>query len=115
MNARTCYAWTCLVATLGAACLADEPTLSEKPPVLESGDSLPAFVSTDEEGKPWKSAEHVGKNVLVFYVYPGDFTGSCIKQAEAFREGLAKLEEQGVELVGVSGDEATTHKLFKET
>lgn len=51
----------------------------------------------------------------MLYFYPGDFSGGGIKQAEAYRDGLTKIEELGVELVGVSGDEVATHKLFKET
>ena len=94
---------------------AEDPKPEAPAAGLAVGESLPAFESTDEQGLPWKSADHVGKKVLVLYFYPGDFTGGCIKQAEAYREGLAKLEELGVELVGVSGDEAATHKLFKET
>jgi peroxiredoxin Q/BCP len=53
--------------------------------------------------------------VIVLYFYPGDFTGGCIKQAEAFRAELAMLTDAGVEVVGVSGDTVATHKLFKET
>jgi peroxiredoxin len=53
--------------------------------------------------------------VIVMYFYPGDFTGGCIKQAEAFRAGLQMLSDAGVEVIGVSGDSAATHKLFKET
>lgn len=39
------------------------------------GDKAPTFVGLDDQGKPWKSADHVGKNVLVFFFYPADFTG----------------------------------------
>jgi peroxiredoxin Q/BCP len=90
-----------------------KPDVEAVGPVV--GDPLPEFESTDEHGLAWKSDDHVGKKVLVLYFYPGDFTGGCIKQAEAYREGLAKLEELGVELVGVSADEVASHKLFKET
>lgn len=79
------------------------------------GDFLPGFESTDDQGHAWKSSDHVGKKVLVLYFYPGDFTGGCIKQAEAYRDELDKVYELGVELVGVSGDEVSTHRLFKET
>lgn len=82
--------------------------------VPAAGDALPAFTSFDEHGQPWKSADHVGEKVLVMYFYPGDFTGGCRKQAEAFREMLAKIEALGAEVVGVSGDEAPAHALFKE-
>ena len=94
---------------------AAEPKPEVAATVLAVGDLLPAFESIDEQGHSWKSADHVGKKILVLYFYPGDFTGGCIKQVEAYCEGLANLEELDVELVGVSGDEVATHKLFKET
>lgn len=118
------YSWLSLVLLTLLGCRtiegADEakPTevpTPEIPAALAVGDMLPVFESTDDQGLPWKSADHVGKKVLVLYFYPGDFTGGCIKQAEAYRDGLAKIEELGVELVGVSGDEVAAHKLFKET
>ena len=49
------------------------------------------FEISDDAGQAWKSADHVGKHVLVLYFYPGDFTGGCIRQAEAYRDGLAKI------------------------
>src|SRR5438128_320597 len=79
------------------------------------GEPLPTFETTDDRGQPWKSAEHVGKKVLVLYFYPGDFTGGCTAQAQKYRDALAKIEEFGAEVIGVSGDEVATHKLFKET
>jgi peroxiredoxin Q/BCP len=81
---------------------------------LSVGVAMPPFASTDDMGQLWKSADHIGKKVLVLYFYPGDFTGGCTRQARAYREALAKLEELGAEVVGVSGDSAATHKLFKE-
>ena len=99
----------------GLARAADESPkpASASPPAV--GNPLPAFELPDDAGKPWKSADHLGKQVLVLYFYPGDFTGGCVKQAEAYRDGLTKLEELGALLIGVSGDEVATHKLFRET
>ncbi len=104
-----------MLMVCGTIHAAEEPKPEAPAAGLAVGELLPAFESTDEQGLPWKSADHVGKKVLVLYFYPGDFTGGCIKQAEAYRDGLTKIEELGVELVGVSGDEVATHKLFKET
>jgi len=113
----------CLVPVCaGAAVLAlqmsivrgdDSPLLAEKQQALTVGQPLGALESIDESGQPWKLADHVGHKVLVFYFYPGDFTGGCNKQAQSFREGLKRLEDLDVEVVGVSGDEAATHRLFR--
>ena len=85
------------------------------PDGLNVGATLPAFEIHDDQGQAWKSSEHVGKRIVVLYFYPGDFSGGCTAQAQKYRDALAKIQELGAIVVGVSGDEAATHKLFKET
>lgn len=80
---------------------------------VKVGEKVPNFTSTDDAGKPWKSSEHVGKKVVVLYFYPADFTGGCTSQACGYRDELEKSGSKNVEIVGVSGDSAGTHKLFK--
>ena len=81
---------------------------------VKVGDKAPAFQSTDDQGKEWKSANIVGKGkTLVLYFYPADFTGGCTAQACSFRDDIEKLHGQNIEVVGVSGDSVATHKLFK--
>src|SRR3954453_12062719 len=81
---------------------------------VKVGDKAPSLESVDENGKPWKSADVVGKKVLVLYFYPADFTGGCTKQACGFRDDIEKLHSQGVEVVGISGDSVKTHHMFKD-
>lgn len=83
-------------------------------PALDVGDKAPAFQATDDQGKPWNSADHVGKGVVVVYFYPADMTGGCTAQACAFRDDSAELKKLGVEVVGVSGDSAENHRIFKK-
>ena len=54
------------------------------------------------------------KKVIVVYFYPADFTGGCTKQACTFRDDMDKLTAKGIEVVGISGDSAKTHALFKK-
>ena len=86
----------------------------EKKVEVNVGDVTPVFEATDDQGKPWKSADHVGKNYVVVYFYPGDFTPGCTAQVKSFRDNANKLTEKGIEVIGVSGDFATTHALFKK-
>jgi len=112
-----------LTATVLAACVAALMLLGDGGRVRAADDKLvdlavgaasPAFSGTDDAGKPWKSADHVGKKVIVLYFYPGDFTPGCTAQARSFRDSMNKLADQGVEVVGVSGDSTASHGLFKK-
>jgi peroxiredoxin Q/BCP len=91
-----------------------QPAADEKKVDLQVGETTPAFTATDDQGRPWKSTDHVGEKYLVVYFYPGDFTPGCIRQAQTFRDNMNKLTEQGIEVVGVSGDAARSHALFKQ-
>ena len=83
-------------------------------PEVNVGDLAPAFEAPDDLGQPWKSADHVGKKYVVVYFFPGDFTPGCTAQAQHFRDAMNKLNDEGVEVVGVSGDAVQTHQLFKK-
>lgn len=82
---------------------------------LKKGDKAPSFEGTDDQGKTWKSSDHVGKKVIVVYFYPADFTGGCTKQACTYRDDMKKLTSKGIEVVGISGDSAKTHEMFKKS
>jgi len=81
---------------------------------LKVGEKAPAFEAQDDQGKPWKSADHVGKKIIVVYFYPADFTGGCTKQACGFRDDMQKIAGKDVEVVGISGDSAKNHEMFKK-
>ena len=88
--------------------------LQNAPVELKVGDPAPAFELQDDAGKPWKSEDHVGKKVVVLYFYPASFTGGCTTQARAFRDAMKRFGDQGVEVVGVSGDAVKTQAAFKK-
>ncbi len=96
-----------------AAAVAQE-AVEEKPVVLKVGDEAPEFTAVDDAGDEWKSIDHVGKKILVVYFYPKDMTPGCTKQACNYRDSQAELKEQGVEVVGVSGDTVESHQEFKK-
>ncbi len=104
-----------VVLVLGALALAPAAlAVEDKTADLKVGDLAPTFGVVDDQGQAWNSTDHVGKKYLVVYFYPGDFTPGCTAQAQHFRDAMNKLEEKGVEVVGVSGDEVKTHQLFKK-
>lgn len=97
---------------LPAANAEDKP--ADKAVDLKIGDPAPAVDLRTDQDKTWSSADHYRKKWVVIYFYPGDFTPGCTAQANAFRDAMNKLTEQGVEVVGVSGDSVQTHELFKK-
>lgn len=105
-GALTACAW---VLAAGRVYADDTKTVN-----LKEGDPAPQFQSTDDQGKPWKSADHFGKKVVVVYFYPADLTRGCTLQACAFRDDMKKLADKGVEIIGISGDSVRNHQLFKK-
>ncbi|HLJ96095.1 MAG TPA: peroxiredoxin [Gemmataceae bacterium] len=100
-----------ILALAVVLCAAPWAVAEDKP--LNVGDPAPVFQSTDDQGKAWKSSDHVGKKVVVIYFYPADMTGGCTRQACGFRDDMQKLADKGVEVVGVSGDSVKNHQIFK--
>lgn len=82
--------------------------------MVNVGDQAPVFEAKDDQGKVWKSADHIGRKIVVVYFYPADLTGGCTKQACGFRDHHDELAKAGIQVVGVSGDSAENHQLFKK-
>ncbi len=105
----TCAAFTPLAACNSIA--ADPESHSNS---LREGDSAPHFQATGDNGRLWKSADHVGRKYVVVFFYPAAFTSGCTKQACLFRDHLSELQQAGVEVVGISGDRSDGLRLFQK-
>jgi len=81
---------------------------------LEVGDKVPKFKATADDGKTWKSSNHIGDNYLVVYFYPAAMTGGCTKQACAYRDFKSDIESADATVVGVSGDNVDGLQIFKK-
>ncbi len=80
---------------------------------LKSGAAAPDFTGTTDEGKSFRLSELEGETGVVLYFYPKDETPGCITQACAFRDRLARLNEKGYTVVGISCDSVDSHQSFK--
>jgi len=81
-------------------------------PVPKVGDTAPLIEGKDQDGKTWKLADVVGKQVMLLYFYPKDDTPGCTKEACGFRNRMADLKKEKVEVIGVSFDTAASHQKF---
>lgn len=77
------------------------------------GSPAPAFHAKSHDGTDLDLAQLKGKYV-VLYFYPKDETPGCTKEACAFRDAWKDLSAKGVVLIGISTDDADSHKKFAE-
>ncbi|KAL8488141.1 hypothetical protein ACS0TY_023972 [Phlomoides rotata] len=80
---------------------------------VSEGTQVPTFTLRDQNGKPVSLSKFKGKPVVVYF-YPADETPGCTKQACAFRDSYEKFKKAGAEVIGISGDNAASHKAFAE-
>ena len=72
----------------------------------------PDFQLHDETGKLHALADYKDK-WLVLYFYPKDDTPGCTTEACSMRDMATDLSEMNAEIIGVSADDAESHKKFK--
>ena len=77
------------------------------------GQRLPEILGKDQDGKEWKLSDFKGKK-LVLYVYPKDSTPGCTSQACNLRDNYQALLDQGYAILGVSVQDAASHRKFIE-
>ncbi|WP_295700917.1 thioredoxin-dependent thiol peroxidase [Lapillicoccus sp.] len=77
---------------------------------LESGDTAPAFVLTNDKGEQVSLADHRGRQVIVYF-YPAAMTPGCTTQACDFSDSMDALHASGYDVLGISPD--TPEKLAK--
>ena len=53
--------------------------------------------------------QYIGKNHVVFFFYPKDFTFVCPSELHAFQAKLGEFEERGVKVVACSTDTEESH------
>ena len=65
-------------------------------------------------GRPFRLhlAEQLREGALVLYFYPRAFTEGCTLEARAFSEAMDEFRALGVNVVGVSADDAATLRRF---
>ncbi len=111
MQVRSRLGWLGSLAAVGVvACVASAYAQDS----LKVADRAPAFSGVADDGKTWRSEDHVGKHTLVVYFYPAAMTGGCTKQACGFRDLRSRLTKLGAEVVGVSGDRPQNLVYFKQ-
>ncbi|SEM43638.1 peroxiredoxin Q/BCP [Syntrophus gentianae] len=80
---------------------------------LKTGDQAPGFALADPFGKTITLDEFKGRKLLLYF-YPKAGTSGCTRQTEAVRDAMIKLQENGVDAVGISPDSPAAQKKFSD-
>src|SRR5881394_1614807 len=75
------------------------------------GAVAPAVTLPSNDGRQVSLNDYKGKWV-VLYFYPKDFTSGCTLEAQNFQRDLAKYQNASAIILGVSVDNAESHKQF---
>jgi peroxiredoxin Q/BCP len=138
MQTRWIHCFVAVLCTGAAACQKDEPTApaapstvtqSSKPAAspapapaapaaatastttLKEGDDAPTLTMTLQDGKTVPLSSLKGKQVVVYF-YPKDDTPGCTVEAQGIRDEWASFQKAGIEVFGVSLQDAASHSAF---
>src|SRR5258706_5647053 len=78
---------------------------------IAEGKKAPDFTLTDAGGEKVSLSDFKGKDVVVYF-YPKDDTPGCTKEACGFRDFWKDLQKAGVVILGISPDDAESHREF---
>lgn len=89
-------------------------TQAQSNKALAVGDKIPLFTLTDQNGKEFNIADHIGKHALIVYFYPKDESMVCTKEACAFRDSFNDFTKAGAIVIGINGGTVASHKHFAD-
>jgi peroxiredoxin Q/BCP len=76
------------------------------------GDPAPGFELPGTDGHTYRLADYRGRWVILAF-YPGDFTPVCTRQFCSYRDGDDRLDELGVDVLGISPQSVDSHERFR--
>jgi len=80
--------------------------------MIKEGDAIPLFEGIDQKGNTFRIKEYIGKQALVIYFYPKNFTPGCTVEACSFRDHYEVFKSQGAIIIGISSDSVDSHARF---
>lgn len=81
--------------------------------MLEPGQPAPPFALESDSGETI-SLESLRGQPVVLYFYPRDDTSGCTKQACSIRDNWGAFGKIGAQVIGISPQDAASHRRFKE-
>ncbi len=82
--------------------------------MLRAGDKAPRFTLDNQNGEAISLEDYLGKQALVIYFYPKNFTPGCVAEACSFRDSFQGFKDSGAIVFGVSSDNVQSHAKFSK-
>jgi peroxiredoxin Q/BCP len=82
--------------------------------MLKVGDVAPEFILPDENGNEVSLTGRLQQSAVILYFYPADFTPGCTREACAIRDIHSDIQSVGLAVIGISPQDADSHRRFKE-
>ena len=82
--------------------------------MLKTGSRAPEFVLQNDQGADTALSDFIKDGPLILYFYPADFTPGCTKEACAIRDVHQDLVAVGLQVAGISPQNADSHARFRE-
>lgn len=80
--------------------------------MLGLGEKAPSFVLKNQNGEAVEMSDYLGKQPLVIYFYPKNFTPGCVAEACSFRDSFEDFKDAGAVVFGISNDSVASHARF---
>ena len=95
---------TAAVLILGSAAFAEQ---------VAEGEAAPDFELGDQDGQVHSIEDYRGQWVALYF-YPKDGTPGCTTEACEFRDNIFAFKDANCQILGISLDDAESHKSFAE-
>ena len=82
--------------------------------MLNAGQKAPDFALENDKGEEVTLAGLLENGPLILYFYPADFTPGCTAEACSIRDIHTDIQAVGLQVAGVSPQDADSHARFRE-
>ena len=82
--------------------------------MLEAGTEAPNFELENDKGQKISLTGLLANGPLILYFYPADFTPGCTAEACSIRDIHSEIQSVGLQVAGVSPQDADSHARFRE-
>jgi thioredoxin-dependent peroxiredoxin len=82
--------------------------------MLKAGAEAPNFELDNDKGEKISLTSLLANGPLILYFYPADFTPGCTAEACSIRDIHSDIQSVGLQVAGVSPQDADSHARFRE-